>query len=673
MAYIDGSRTLEKVGIVGSGQIGPDIALHMNKVMEPHGVGVVVVDIAQDALDKGRAKLEKKLDRGVETRAFSAEQAAAMKTNITFTSDYDALDGASFVIEAATEDLGLKRRIFADLERRAAPGALFASNSSHLEPERIFADLEDRSRSMVIHYFFPAERNPVVEVVPAADTDDSNVDWVMRFYEAIGKLPLRIGSRYGYAIDPIFEGLFQAAALCVEEGLGSTREVDFIARKALGLGVGPFTAMNLTGGNPITAHGLDELHERAHAWFRTPELMKQAMRDAIAWDVPGRGERIELAGDRAATITDRMRGAYFGLVGEVLDSGISDVADLELGAEAALVVRPPFAFMNELGVTRALELIDAYRTVEPTFPRSKRIVAQAESGEPWHIPYVLRRDMKAVAVLTIRRPTVLNALNDEVYAQIEGHIDRIEADDSVVGCVITGFGRKAFVSGADIEMLAKAKSAAEGERMSQGSHAVMNRVEACRKPVVCAYNGLAFGGGNELGLACHARIARKGLPVLAGQPEPNLGIIPGAGATQRLPRVVGVERAWRMLRSALPISSAEGLEMGLIQAEVEGDLVVAALDLVARAASGRAPIEPISSGPLEVPDELPDVDLRHLSKAVDATLQKAVREGLAMPLAEGLRFESRCFGEVCELEDKKIGIDNFLEKGPRSKAEFVHR
>ncbi len=673
MAYTDGSRSLEKVGIVGSGQIGPDIALHINKVMEPHGVSVVVVDIAQEALDRGRAKLEKKIGKGVETRAFSAEQATAMKANITFTSDYGALNGASFVIEAATEDLDLKRRIFADLERRATPGALFASNSSHLEPERIFADLEDRSRSMVIHYFFPAERNPVVEVVPGADTDDTNVDWVMRFYEAVGKLPLRIGSRYGYAIDPIFEGLFQAAALCVEEGLGTTREVDFVARNALGLGVGPFTAMNLTGGNPITAHGLDELHERAHGWFRTPELMKQAMRDGTAWDVPARGERIELPAGRAATISNRMRGAYFGLVGEVLDSGISDVADLEIGAEAALVVRPPFAFMNELGVSTALELIDAYRAVEPVFPRSERIAAQAESGQPWPIPYVLRRDRHSVAVLTIRRPTVLNALNAAVYSQIERHVAGVEADDAVVGCVITGFGRKAFVSGADIEMLDRAESAADGERMSQGSHIVMNRVAASRKPVVCAYNGLAFGGGNELGLACHARVARKGLRVLAGQPEPNLGIIPGAGATQRLPRVVGVANAWRLLRSARPISSAEGLEMGLIREEVEGDLVAAAIRLVRDAASSRLELEPISSDPVELPGELPDVDIGHLSTAVDAVLQKAVREGLAMPLAEGLRFESRCFGEVCELEDKKIGIDNFLNKGPRSKAEFVHR
>ena len=182
---------------------------------------------------RGGAKLEKKIDKGVETRAFSAEQAAAMKANITFTSDYGALDGASFVIEAATEDLGLKRRIFADLERRAAPGALFASNSSHLEPERIFAELEDRSRAMVIHYFFPAERNPVVEVVPGADTDDSNVDWVMRFYEAIGKLPLRIGSRYGYAIDPIFEGLFQAAALCVSRRVSEARARSISSRARL--------------------------------------------------------------------------------------------------------------------------------------------------------------------------------------------------------------------------------------------------------------------------------------------------------------------------------------------------------------------------------------------------------------------------------------------------------
>ena len=289
MPYTDGTRSIARLGVVGSGQIGPDIALHMSKVLHEHGVAVVVVDVAAPALEAGRRKLDGKVDRAVETGAFTPEQAAAIKAGVRFTSDYAELDGAGFVIEAASEDLGLKRRIFAELEERAAPDAVLASNSSHLEPERVFAELRDASRALVIHYFFPAERNPLVELVPAGATAGPLVAWLLRFYERIGKVPLRIGSRYGYAIDPIFEGLFQAAALAVEEGLGGVREVDAVARRALGLGVGPFTAMNLTGGNPITAHGLDELHERVHPWFRTPALMKSAMASGEAWEVAGRG------------------------------------------------------------------------------------------------------------------------------------------------------------------------------------------------------------------------------------------------------------------------------------------------------------------------------------------------------------------------------------------------
>ena len=121
--------------------------------------------------------------------------------------------------------------------------AVLASNSSHLEPEAIFAELGDRSRTLVIHYFFPAERNPVVEIVPGADTSSDLTASLMKFYEAIGKVPIEVKSRYGYAIDPIFEGLFQAAALLVEDGAGTTKEVDAVAARALGLTVGPFTAM----------------------------------------------------------------------------------------------------------------------------------------------------------------------------------------------------------------------------------------------------------------------------------------------------------------------------------------------------------------------------------------------------------------------------------------------
>jgi enoyl-CoA hydratase/3-hydroxyacyl-CoA dehydrogenase len=661
------------VGIVGSGQIGPDIALHMTKVLAPEGASVVVVDIAPKALDAGRAKLAKKIDRGVETGAFTPELGESMKANVTFTEDYGALHDADFVIEAATENLEVKRRIFSQLENLAARDAILASNSSHLEPESIFEELRDSSRASVVHYFFPAERNPLVEIVPAEGTDESVVSWLLDFYEAIGKVPIRVESRYGYAVDPIFEGLFQAAALAVEEGLGTTREVDEVAREALGLGVGPFTAMNLTGGNPITAHGLDEMSQRVNPWFRTPELLKKAIAMGTPWDVPAREESVEVSPERAAAIRERMIGAYFGLANEVVSSGIVSLSDLELGCELALVIRPPFAFMNHVGLPAALEKVRAYQRMYPSFPVSEALVSRAASGTPWEIAHVLRRDVDDVAVLVIRRPQVLNALNLDVFRQLSRHLETLRGDDSVKGVVITGFGRKAFVSGADVSMLAKIESEEEGERTSWASHEVLIQIEDFEKPVVCAYNGLAFGGGNELGMACHARLARKGLTPLAAQPEPNLGIIPGAGATQRLPRLIGLEKAWPLLRAGRAISSAEAVELGLIREEIEGDLLKAAIELARAAARGEIVLTRIPRGPIEVPSALPDVELGHLSLAVDEVMRRAILEGAKLPLADALRLEAKCFGEVCRLEDMKIGVSNFVKNGPRSKAAFVNR
>jgi enoyl-CoA hydratase/carnithine racemase len=201
----------------------------------------------------------------------------------------------------------------------------------------------------------------------------------------------------------------------------------------------------------------------------------------------------------------------------------------------------------------------------------------------------------------------------------------------------------------------------------------MIRIEDFGKPVICAYNGLAFGGGNELGMACHARLARKGLSPLAGQPEPNLGIIPGAGATQRLPRLIGIEKAWPILRRGRPFSGREAVELGLVREEVEGDLVKAAVELARAVANGEVTLPRIRREPMEVPESLPEVELGHLSRAVDDVMRKAILEGAKLSLHEGLRLEAKCFGEVSRLEDMKIGVSNFMKNGPRSKAPFVHR
>ncbi|MCK6461576.1 MAG: 3-hydroxyacyl-CoA dehydrogenase/enoyl-CoA hydratase family protein [Planctomycetes bacterium] len=669
MAFTLGTRTVTKVGIIGSGQIGPDIALHMTKAMQPAGVPVVVVDVSEKALAAGKSKLEKKIDKGVETQAFKPEFGAAMKANTTFTSEYGQLKGADLVIEAASEDLPIKRKIFKQLEGLLAADAILASNSSHMEPELIFGECARKGRTAVIHYFFPAERNPLVEIVPGRDTDPALAAWLMGFYEEIGKIPIRVGSRYGYAMDPIFEGVFHAACRIVEEKLGAVKEVDEIVRRALRQGVGPFTAMNLTGGNPLTHVGLQHYKDKLYGWFAPTKLMESQIESGKPWDGVQRGEKVEVPAEAEGRIRDRILGAYFGIVGEILDSGISSVADLELGVQTGLVMAPPFGLMNEVGVGKALELVRKYAKDHKGFPVPKCIEKQAATGKPFEIPVVIREDRDGIAVLTIRRPAVLNALNREVYEQLDRHVQAIEKDTKVKGAVITGYGRKAFVSGADVAMLASVKTPADGEATSKHSHAVLNRIEKSAKPFVCAYNGMAFGGGNELALACHARIAAKGLKVLAGQPEPNLGIIPGAGGTQRLPRVIPFAKAWEMLRTGKTISSAEAKQLGLVSEEVDADRL---LDrAIAIAKEGK--VNRIDRGPLAVPPKPPEIDLGHLSKAVDKVMQKAILDGAKLGLDKGLEFESKCFGEVCGLEDMKIGMENFIKNGPRAKAQFVHK
>jgi len=667
---------IQRVGVVGSGQIGPDIALHFAKALQGHDARVTVVDISPEALERGRAKLEQKVAKGLESGAFTPAAADAIRGAVHFTASYDELRDADLVIEAATENLAVKRRIFEQLETICAPAAILASNSSHIEPERLFEHLRHRERALVIHYFFPAERNPLVEIVPVPAPRGTRLalaDAMMALYEELGKVPIRVGSRYGYAVNPVFEGLFLAAALAVEAGLGTTREVDAAARRALGLGVGPFTAMNLTGGNPITNHALDEMTSRLGAWFRSPRLLQDAMAAGTPWDVPKRGEEVLLPPEREQRIADAMLGAYFGICGEIVDSGIVSLSDLELAVEIGLAMRAPFGAMNELGVERALALVEAYAAQHAGFPVPRCLREHARAREPFHVDYVLRRDEGDVAVLTIRRPHVLNALNDEVYDQLYERFAEVRDEPRIVAAVLTGFGTKAFVSGADVNFLARIATPADGVATAERSKRAGNLIENLGKPVVCALNGFALGGGSELALCCSARIARKGLPVAISQPESNLGIVPGAGATQRLPRLVGVDLASSMLRTGRALSGRDAVECGLIREEVEGDLVSAAVALARDAARGAVSLAHVDPHPLASAAPLPPVDLGHRSRAIDALICRAITEGCRRPLVDGLRFESEMFGSCCETEDMRIGVRTFQENGPRAKAVFVHR
>jgi enoyl-CoA hydratase/3-hydroxyacyl-CoA dehydrogenase len=665
-------RNISKIGVVGSGNIGPDIALYFSKVLHRQEVPVIVVDIAESALKSGEARVKGKFGRGVKTGAFRKEEVDSMVANISWTSDYSQLSGADFVIEAATEDRGIKNKIFAELEKICPETAIFASNSSHMEPEVIFAELKNKKRCLVIHYFFPAERSIIVEVVPGKDTASEITDFVMKFYEQIGKAPIRVKSRYGYAIDPIFEGLFLAAALLVEKGIGTVKQIDAMAQRALGLGVGPFTAMNLTGGNPITQHGLTQMHEKINSWFHCPRILDSQMSINKPWETAMMGKAVGYSENDFEMVSNRIKGAVFGLVSEIIDSGISNIADLEMAVENALVMNPPFQMMNEMGVEKALELVEVYAREWPEFPVPKVLVEQARSGKPWDIPFVFREDEDDVAVVTIRRPKNLNALNLLILDQLAEVFTGIKNDKKIKGVVLTGFGVKAFVSGADINMLARLRTPEEAEALALKGQETLNLIENLGKPVICAMNGLAFGGGNELAMACTARIAQKGLAVLAGQPEPKLGIIPGFGGSQRLPRIVGLLNAWPILRTGNSVSSSEALQMGLIQEEIGGDIKEAGIAFAKKVISGEAKVPPIHKEPMEIPESLPEVDIGHLSRKTDEILQRVILEGARMTLEKGLKHEAKMLGECVRTKDMRIGMENFMKYGPKKNARFAH-
>lgn len=673
MAFTMFGRTIRKIGVIGSGNIGPDIALHLSQNLYAYGVPVVVVDIIQAALDAGSRKAQSKMAKAAEKGILKKEVADAIFKNMIFTTDYDTLSNADLVIEAAFESIDVKNKIFARCEEVCPETAVLASNTSHMVPDEIFNKVKDKSRCLALHYFFPAERNIAFEIIPAKETDPALVEFLMKFYEFIGKAPIYVEGRYGFALNPIFEGIFLAAALAVEKSLASVKQVDAIVQKALGMGVGPFTAHNLAGGNPLTQHGLKGMTTAIMPWYRSPKILDEQVKSGKPWETAGRGENVDYGPDTYQAVSDSVLGAYFGMACEIVGSGITNISDLELGVDVGLVMTPPFGLMNKIGVKKALELVEAYAKENPGFKVADILRKQAITGQPWKIPVVLRDDKRNVALIKIRRPKVLNALNEEVFNQLREIILDIQKDSNIEGAVLTGFGTRAFVSGADIGMLAAQKSAKEAEEACLKNYSTLSLIENLGKPVVCAMNGLAFGGGNEVAMACTARIAKKGQKVFVGQPEPKLGFIPGAGGTQRLPRLIGIEKAWPILRNANPISSAQAKELGLIQEEIEGDLIGAAIDLVKKIRSGEVRVPPIKKDPIPIPSKLPEVDIGHLSQKIDSLLQKAVLEGAKMTLEEGLKLEAKIFGECFSTQDRKIGIDNFMKNGPKVDANFVHR
>ena len=247
---------------------------------------------------------------------------------------------------------------------------------------------------------------------------------------------------------------------------------------------------------------------------------------------------------------------------------------------------------------------------------------------------ILLDKKSAIAYVTVNRPKVLNALNMATMEELRGAFHDIKNDKTIRVVIFSGAGPKAFIAGADIGELAK-NDAVSGKEYTHRGQSVLNLIENLGKPVIACINGFALGGGCEIAMACTLRLASENAQL--GQPEVKLGIIPGYGGTQRLPRLVGKGIAMQMVLAGEMITAQEAYRIGLVNE------VVAAAELIPRAEAIAAKI--IANAPLAVQYAM-----------------EAVIKGMEMPLAEGLYLEATLFGLCCATEDKKEGTSAFLEK-----------
>ena len=642
------------VAVIGAGSIGPDIGYWIKSALP--GIELTLVDVAQQAIDAALERLDGYARKAVARGKSRQDEADAILRGIRGSVDYDALSGADWVIEAATENLDLKRRIFEAVEARVADDALVTSNTSSLPAARIFARMRVPARATVTHFFAPAWRNPAVEVVDWAGAGPGLVDHLRGVFCATGKVPLVTADVPCFMLDRVFDNWCNEAALLLDRA--SAAEIDSVAGEFVH--AGPFYVLNLARGNPIIVETNTLQADEEGEHYRPAPIF----RSVSEWQTVAPGKRVDVSPEAASIVRDRLLGVLLSQGVDILDRAIGDPADLDLGCRVALGFRQgPLELARTPGEGEVARILDRFVRERPGMPGPKRPLSAYQAFRR----HVLVDDVDGVKVITLRRPEAQNALHDEMTDEVLDVIRRHERDASVAGFVITGYGTKAFCAGADVgrfpSMLGDAEASAQYAR---DCSRLLVHLDACAKPVVAALNGYALGGGFELAMRCHAIVAAR--DAWMQLPEITLGILPGIGAMvvpyRRWPGAAATFHA--MLRRAEKLTAARAVELGIVSALADAphDLVRAAIREVrslardgARIAEGAVAIPPFEAVAPVSASGMP------LSPTILSLMEDAIRGAAAAPtLAAALDVGYRAFGRSACTPAAREGISAFAER-----------
>jgi enoyl-CoA hydratase/3-hydroxyacyl-CoA dehydrogenase len=656
-----------KAAVVGAGTMGGQIA----QTIAAAGIPVVLKDIddalVQAGLDEARGVSTGQVGKLVEKGKLTAEQGQAQIEEILGrihgSTSYADFGDVDFVVEAVPERMEIKQAVFAELDAATPGHAILASNTSSLSITEIGEATLRADKVVGFHYFYPASIMPLIEIVEGEETSAETIGAAVTFAQAIRKQPITCAEVPGFVVNRILNaGISEVWREQEAKGL-SIKQIDAGVGAAGVVPMGPYFLVNLLGLDTVL-HVAEHLAESyGDERFYVPKGMQRLVSESKLGAKTGgdgfynpAGEpNIEGEGEPdVAELVELLTLKTFVEACLVLEEGVATHRDIDFGmmAGAGLDPRrgllPPFMKADVEGLDNILERLESAaerhgeRFTPPTILR--RLVAQGrlgqQSGQGFYaypqpdaeqpaevIKLETRADGVAIAWLANGQ---MNSISPQVIEDL-GKVWAKAKSSGVHALVIASSNPFLYSAGADIKAFTSMDEAG-GERLIHAAHALFRELGSEGIATIAAVNGLAFGGGCELAMSCDVRIAARS--ALFGQPEIKLGIIPGFGGTQRLPRLVGSNKALEMNLIGDPILADEAFEMGLANRVVEDHELLDTALAWARKLAAQAPI----------------------------ALEQIKRVSAAGDLDEGIEAEKRAFAAVFASADAKEGITAFLGK-----------
>ncbi len=665
---------MKKIGIIGAGNMGSGIA----QKTAQEGLSVVMVDVKPEFVEKGLNTIRATLGEAVERKILRPEQAGAVMDRIQGATDLAETKDCDLVIEAIFEDMDVKKDLFARLDQVCGQETILATNTSSFSVDELARSTDRPDRFVGLHFFYHPAKNRLLEIIPGPMTSPETVSACRRFAQLTGKTDILVKDAPGFAVNRFFVPWLNEATRILEEGVADIPTIDKAAMTSLGIGMGPFKLMNVTG-IPIAHHSCESLADKLGPFYAPSARLKAQFDSGELWPLDG---DVDDAGFEK--VADRLLGAVFYVATSLLEEGVTDMTDIDLGAKVGLRWRKgPFEVMNRVGIEKAYDQVAALLKGWPDLTIPIHLENQHQKNEPWDIRYVKYIRDAELGRVVLSRPDAMNALNVTVVKHLDEAFQEAASDPQTRAIILEGAG-KAFVAGADIGFFVKCireNRLDDNLRFTEYGQSVLNRIDESEKPVVAKMDGLALGGGLELALAADVIAATP--KAVMGFPETGIGIYPGLGGTQRTSRYIGKELAKYLIFTGRLIPAETALSIGLVDYvfapdEIEDKMRSLIADGKMVPKKGRkdedlpqefqqiktlfadAHIDAWLDGRyLESDDPLTAKTAKIIAGKAPLALKFANRimdAGYALPLAEGVREELAHLNEIFSTQDALTGL-----------------